>query len=337
MRKTKIDAAVIVTYRCNARCQMCHIWENPSQSDEEFNPEILQKLPKGIKRLNITGGEPFCRKDIQEIVSILDTKTNRLEISTNSYYSDRIIHIAKQYPNITIRISVEGLPRLNDQLRGIKNGFDRALRTLLKLKDLGVKDIGFGIVISDQNMHDLMDLYRLCSGLGVEFAQATMHNSFYFHKHDNVLGELDRLTEIMTEFMTALLTSKRRNLRMRVKDWFRAYINYGLLRYMQGLTRPIPCGAGTSSFFVDPWGNILACNGSKKPWIMGNLNQQSFEEIWQSVRAEEVRKMVKNCDRNCWMTGTAVPAMKKHIWKSASWVLKNKWRLLFKKDLSLDA
>lgn len=331
-----MDAAVILTYRCNAKCQMCHIWQNPTKPSEEFNPDILWKLPKGIKRLNITGGEPFCRDDIEKVVSILDTKTNRLEISTNSYFTDHIIDIAKKFPRITIRISVEGLPYLNDQLRGIKDGFDHALRTLLRLKDLGVKDIGFGIVISDKNMYDLMDLYRLCSGLEVEFAQATMHNSFYFHKHDNIIGNLDKLKEIMKEFITALLKSKRKNLRMRVKDWFRAYINFGLLRYMLGLTRPIPCGAGTSSFFVDPWGNILACNGSSEPWIMGNLNEYSFEEIWQSERAEEVRQRVQNCDRNCWMTGTAVPAMKKHFWKSASWVLKNKWRLLIGKDLSLE-
>ncbi|RLA99213.1 MAG: radical SAM protein [Deltaproteobacteria bacterium] len=336
MFKKNLDAAVITTYRCNARCKMCEIWKYPTRPEEEFKPEILWKLPEGIRRLNITGGEPLIRSDIEEIVSILNTKTNRLEISTNGYFTDKIVHIAEKFPNITIRISVEGLPKLNDNLRGLKNGFDHALRTLLKLKDMGIKDIGFGIVISDQNMYDLMDLYRLCSGLGVEFAQATLHNSFYFHKFDNTINKIDELTEIMKEFITTLLKSKRRELKLRIKDWFRAYINYGLLRYIQGRFRPIPCGAATNSFFVDPWGRVIACNGSPEPWIMGDLNTQTFEEIWNSKRAEEVREMVRNCTRNCWMVGTAVPAMRENIWRSFRWVFINKLRLLIGKDIVLE-
>lgn len=332
MSKENLDAAVIVTYRCNAQCKMCEIWRYPSKPEEEFNPEVLWKLPEGIQRLNITGGEPLIRNDIEEIVSILNTKTTRLEISTNGYLTTRILRIAEKFPDITIRISVEGLPRLNDELRGIRNGFDHALRTLLKLKDMGVEDIGFGVVISDQNMYDLMDLYRLASGLGVEFAQATLHNSFYFHKSDNAIKKIDELTEIMYEFITALLRSKRKKLRLRVKDWFRAYINYGLLRYMQGRARPIPCGAATNSFFVDPWGSMVACNGSSRPWTMGDLKSQTFEEIWHSNKAEELRQRVHNCGRNCWMTGTAVPAMRDHIWESFRWVFGNKLRLFIGKD-----
>jgi len=158
---------------------------------------------------------------------------------------------------------------------------------------MGVKDIGFAIVISQYNIHDLLALYQLTSGLGVEFAQATMHNSFYFHKHDNRIENLDAVAEIMKQFMIRLLTSKRHSLRMRVKDWFRAYINMGLLRYMQGKIRAIPCGAATDFFFVDPWGKIIACNGSGEPWVMGDLKIQDFDEIWNSDLANSIREKVK--------------------------------------------
>lgn len=57
---------------------------------------------------------------------------------------------------------------------------------------------------------------------------------------------------------------------------------------------------------------------------MGNLNEQTWEEIWHSERADEVRKMVKNCPKNCWMIGSAAPAMKQRIWVPALWVLKHK-------------
>ena len=315
---------------------MCHSWENPSRSSEEFDPAILEKIPAGMKRLNITGGEPMLRKDIREIVRILDEKTHRLEISTNGYFYDRIEAVAREFPDITVRVSVEGLPALNDSLRGIKNGFDRALRTLLRLKKLGIGDIGFAMTISGDNCRDLLDLYELVAAMEVEFANAVVHNSFYFFKSDNRIGNVDEVRDAMTKFIGALLESPRRSPRKRVKDWFRAYLNLGLLNYVEGKARPIPCGAGTDTFFVDPWGKVLACNGSDEAWIMGDLKTQSFEDIWHSEQAENIRKMVRSCGKHCWMTGTAVPAMRKAPLKPAAWVLRNKLRLLFGKPVSLE-
>ena len=66
----KMDGSIIVTYRCPMRCKMCNIWDNPTTPSEEFKPELLEKLPK-MRSVNITGGEPFVRDDIEEIVKIL--------------------------------------------------------------------------------------------------------------------------------------------------------------------------------------------------------------------------------------------------------------------------
>jgi len=332
-----MECSVIATYRCNAGCHMCNTWAHPSKSSEEFKPAILDKLPARISRLNITGGEPALRDDLADIVAVLDGRTPDLEISTNGYFTDRLLAVAGQYPHLTFRVSVEGLPKLNDELRGIKDGFDHALRTLLGFRSVGVKNIGFAIVISQRNIYDLLALYELAAGLGVEFAQATMHNSFYFHKSDNKIENLEAVRSIMQEFMIRLLTSKRGPLKMRVKDWFRAYINMGILRYMEGKVRAIPCSAATDFFFVDPWGKILACNGSEEPWVLGDLNTQNFDEIWNSSEAKRIRELVKCCDRNCWMTGSAVPAMRNKIWIPISWVAKNKMRLMMgRRDLLLD-
>ena len=172
--------------------------------------------------------------------------------------------------------------------------------------------------------------------MDVEFANAVVHNSFYFFKEDNRIENVDEVREAMTNFIGALLESPRRSPRKRVKDWFRAYLNLGLLNHVEGNARPIPCGAGTDTFFVDPWGRVLACNGSDEAWIMGDLKTQSFEDIWHSEQAENIRKMVRSCDKHCWMTGTAVPAMRRAPLKPAAWVLRNKLRLLFGKPVSLE-
>ena len=306
---------------------MCHTWQNPSNKDKEIGPDIMDRIPGGQHRINLTGGEPALRGDLLKIVGILVRKTPRLEISTNGYFTKVLVEVGRRYPQVTFRISVEGLPKLNDEVRGIKNGFDHALKTVLSLIEVGVKDVGFGMVISDKNAKDLLPLYQLCSCMGIEFATCTMHNSFYFHKHDNKIRHLDFVEGRMIEFISALLRSKRKNFKLKIKDWGRAFINLGILRYIQGQSRPLPCGAAQDLFFLDPYGNVLACNGSEEPWVMGSLKEKEFEQIWNSQQAEEVRRMVKQCQRNCWMVGTAVPAMRRSPWVPLLWITRNKFRL----------
>mgnify|MGYP004713186367 CR=1 FL=1 len=84
-------------------------------------------------------------------------------ISTSGWFDDRVIALAKKYPQIGIRISIEGLSQKNDDLRGRQGGFDKGLRTLLKLREMGVKDIGFGCTVSNYNSKDMLSLYSLSS------------------------------------------------------------------------------------------------------------------------------------------------------------------------------
>jgi len=324
-----MECAVITTYRCNARCEMCEIWKNPSKPDEEFSPDLLKKLPNNLDRINITGGEPALRKDLIDILRILRNKAKKVDISTNGYFTDRLVDIGKKFPDLAFRISAEGLPDLNDKLRGLRNGFDHSLKTIINLKKMGVNDIGFGLVISDKNKDELLDLYHLCSMMGIQFSTSTLHNSFYFNKFDNEIDDIEKTTLELKRFIKELLSSRRRNIKLRIKDWARAYINYGMLRHIKGEMRPIPCGAGTELFFLDPFGKILACNGSDEPWVLGDLKSNSFDEIWNSEQADSVREKVKKCKKGCWMVGSARPAMRSHPYQALTWILKNKIKIFF--------
>ncbi len=306
---------------------MCNTWQYPTKKEEEFSPELVDNLPGGLSFINITGGEPFLCRDINEIVEKALTKTKRLVISSNGYFTDRTVQLFEKFGNkVGIRISIEGLPAANDELRGIKNGFDHGLRTLTTLYGMGIKDIGFGMTVSDRNSSDMIELYRLAEAMGLEFATATTHNSFYFHTKDNSYANHEKVASVFEDIAVELLKTSK------PKNWFRAYFNMGLARKVRGQKRVLPCEVGTDMFFLEPNGNIVPCNGSDIPMIMGNLHQESFETIWNSKKAEQVRKMVKNCDKQCWMIGSAAPAMKKRITVPARWVIKNKIKLLTSKD-----
>ncbi|MFR9166024.1 MAG: radical SAM/SPASM domain-containing protein [Dysgonomonas sp.] len=315
------DASIITTYRCQMRCQMCNIWKYPTDVKKEISPKELEKLPN-LKFINITGGEPFQRKDIEDIVAVSFQKAPRVVISTSGWHYLRIIELAKKYPNIGIRVSIEGLSQRNDGLRGRPGGFDRGLMLLLKLREMGVKDIGFGITVSNHNSEDMLWLYRLARELKMEFATAAFHNSYYFHKDDNRITNKDEVTENFHTLIDELLSEKS------PKSWGRAFFNLGLINYIRGGKRMLPCEAGSANFFIEPYGDVYPCNGLEdRIWkeSMGNIHDvEKFEDIWYSEQANKVREMVRQCPKNCWMVGTAAPVMKKYIKHPGKWVLKNK-------------
>lgn len=57
---------------------------------------------------------------------------------------------------------------------------------------------------------------------------------------------------------------------------------------------------------------------------MGNLKDSDFDEIWNGRQANIMREKVKKCKKNCWVTGTAVPTMRRKFWIPIYWVLNNK-------------
>ncbi len=320
----KLNGTVIVTYRCNAKCTMCNRYKVPSRPEEEISIETIRKLPE-MYFTNITGGEPFIREDLADIVRELYKKSERIVISTNGFFTDRIVSLCKEFPQIGIRISIEGLEDTNNEIRGLEDGYRRGYTTLKTLVDMGMKDVGFGMTVQDRNAPDLVALYEISNELGMEFATASLHNSFYFVESNNIIHDRLMVAQNFEDLVNKLLESNS------PKKWFRAYFNHGLINYIFSQKRLLPCDMSFDTFFIDPYGDVMPCNGTKEKEVMGNLNSQSWDELWSSPEAEAVRCKVRCCDRNCWMIGSVSPAMHKYIHKPILWVLKHKFLRFFKK------
>lgn len=320
----KLNGTVIVSYRCNARCNMCKRHQAPSEPGEEISVETIRKLPE-MYFTNITGGEPFIRADLKEIVRELDKKSDRIVISTNGFFTDRIVELCREFPHIGIRISLEGLEKTNNEIRGLPDGFRRGLNTLKKLREMGMKDVGFGMTVQDRNAPELLALYQLSDELNMEFATASLHNSFYFVETGNIIHDRPMVARNFEALINELLRSRS------PKKWFRAYFNHGLINYIYGQKRLLPCNMSFDTFFIDPYGDVMPCNGTEEKEVMGNLKRQSWEELWTSPEAEAVRRKVRCCDRRCWMIGSVSPAMRRYIWVPGLWVARHKCKALFMK------
>ncbi|MBV8803946.1 MAG: radical SAM protein [Sinobacteraceae bacterium] len=330
-----MDLTIISTYRCNSRCQMCYIWKNPTDQREEVSLETLAKLPGGFDNLNVSGGEPTLRRDLAEMVDLLYPKARILEISSNGLHPEKLVPIIKKYPKIKVRFSLEGNETTNNTIRGEKDGYATKMAGLRALQEAGGQDLGFAFVIQDENVDQLVSVYELARSMGVELSTSTLHNAWQFYKNDNYFYDRSAVARKVEGLITAMLASNK------PKNWFRAYLNLGLIEKILGHPRLIRCTAGTDFAFIDPWSDVWTCN-VRSDLLMGNLAKQSWAEILASAQAHKAIQKVHACEQNCWMVTTARTAMRSSLIPQAPklgplmWVLKNKVKVALGRPVDFD-
>jgi MoaA/NifB/PqqE/SkfB family radical SAM enzyme len=314
-----MDGILAVTYRCNSRCEMCHIWKHPSKKDEEIRPEDLITLPQMV-RLNVTGGEPFLRDDLGDILDVVKTKAKRVVISSNGFLTKKTLEVMNRHRDVGIRVSIDGTEATHDRIRGVDGAYGKAMRTVNGLKELGIKDLGIAVTVSDRNAQDLVPLYRLAKEGCLELATAILHNAYYFQKEDNVIQDKAHVEAELNNLIDEFLKSPH------PKDWFRGYFTQGIIDHMYDRQRAMKCTMATDSFYVDPYGDVRPCNVMDYPF--GNIREKAFQQIWTSPEAEEARRRVDMCTRNCWMIGSVGHLMRYRIWVPLFWILRRKTRLM---------
>jgi len=330
-----MDLTIISTYRCNSRCQMCYIWKNPTDPREEVSLETLSKLPGGFDNLNVSGGEPTLRRDLGELVQLLYPKARILEISSNGLHPEKLVPIIRKYPNIKVRFSLEGDAATSNTIRGEKDGYATKMAGLRALQEAGGTDLGFAFVIQDENVDQLVKVYEMARSMGVELSTSTLHNAWQFYKNDNYFYDRVTVARKVEGLITAMLGSNK------PKNWFRAYLNLGLIEKILGHPRLIRCTAGTDFAFIDPWSDVWTCN-VRSDLLMGNLARQSWAEIMSSAQAHKAIQKVHGCEQNCWMVTTARTAMRSTLIPQAPkmgpllWVLKNKLKVSLGQSIDFD-
>lgn len=319
------DATIAITYRCNSRCRMCNIWqiENPVDLPLAY----FNNLSPDLKYINLTGGEPFLRSDLPEIVKIIKRKSPRAKIiiSTNGLATDLIIGQIKKILAINnkvgIRISLDGLGEMHNQVRGIPDIFSKAMATIDGLKKIGVKNLGISFTIMDFNVSELKKVYDFAQEKKLQLAMALVQNSdIYFTKDDNTASEIAEIEEALIYVISNELTG------FNIKKWFRAYYDYGLLYFAKHKKRLLASGAGLDSCFIDPDGNIYPSNLINIK--MGNLGAGKLAEIWNNENAENARQEIKNKNiTESWIICTIRGVMKKNILKIGWWIIRNKFKM----------
>ncbi|MBN1884639.1 MAG: radical SAM protein [Candidatus Krumholzibacteriota bacterium] len=313
-----VDAVVAVTYRCDSHCNMCNIWQLPP--GPELEPAMFGRLPRTLRDVNITGGEPFLRDDIVDIVRVVDERCRgpRIVISTNGFQKRRILHAAPALMsigrNVGIAVSLDGIGETHDEIRGVEGGFEKVVETLTGLRTIGYRNVRVAFTAQRGNVEHLGAVYDLSRQFGYQFTASVAQNSeFYFSTDENQRVEPGSLESELRYVMRKELLS------LSPKRWLRAYFYAGVERFNVKRERLLGCLAGRESVFVDPEGKVYPCLTLNRE--MGNLAERDFEEIWESDSAREARAAVDSCRLPCWMICTARTSMRRTPLRPIGWIL----------------
>jgi radical SAM protein with 4Fe4S-binding SPASM domain len=272
-----------VTNGCNLRCEHCFASSGVPLERELTFKEISGFLRDlyglGVFELEFSGGEPFVRPDFLDILKLADSMDFSLEILTNgTLIDDKIVKILENLSVRTIQISIEGLKKTHETLRG-GGTFDRTLMAIKLLKDAGMH-VQARTTITKNSLSDIEALADLLVEMDVD---AFLASEFIpigrgLGKNDLVLGFEEK--EILQNILNRVRIKHSSNLLIRGDAYSGFEENEDIKRYGES-KRSILCGALRGDWCaISPNGIVTPCDIIH--FYAGNLRLQRIGDIWRT-------------------------------------------------------
>ena len=298
-----------LTYKCNSKCKTCKIWKLKKLFEKELKTEEWIKIIKSFGKspfwITLSGGEPFLRKDLEEIVNAINqyNQPRIITIPTNGIInsSKRIEVMLKSLDECTliINFSLDGIGKLHDFLRGVNGNWKKLLRMYKDVKKLKKKYenliVGVHTVLSKWNIDHIPKLYTYVKNKlkpDQYIAELAENRKELQNLGEKIAPPSEKAAKIL-EFLSQKTQEERWEKISRLTKIFRIkYYNYVknlLLKRQEYITSY----AGFASVHLTPLGEVWDCavEGNE----LGKLEEfdYNFKKLWKSKKAEAVRRKVK--------------------------------------------
>ena len=315
------EALICVNFVCNLRCKVCAVWQQHNPAS--VPPGLYRRLPRGLRRVTLTGGEIFLDPALEERVRVIAETCPRARVIliTNGTLPDKVEDLVRRVrgdvPRVGVRVPLDGPRELHDRLRGHEGAFDGAVETLRRLRALGLRDLGVSFTVQPENLGAAPAVAALADDLGVEFVCNVVQNSsLAYATRGNQIG-VGRAAPELKWVIARQLRSPR------WKDWFRAYFSELLLRYHRTGDRPLPCTAGRASFFLNYDGGVYACNMLDDR--LGDIADDDVEAIFAKPEVRQRVDALETCQA-CWTSCNVGEALRRNPLRMLAWVVRRKIR-----------
>lgn len=290
-----------VTRRCNLRCEMCKTWTLDGGGELTLDEirDVFLELPK-LAWLDLTGGEPFLRADVQDILEIASASPQLrvLHFPTNGWFTSRVVEacrlVAEKRPDLDfiVTVSIDGTPEVHDAMRGRPGSFDRALRTYLALRAMPGVRAYVGTTVTPWNRKSLDALGELLAREIPGFSPREWHwNWMQISQHYFANGDLGAARDAVVDGGSITQHARRRGAPRSLLDLMELAFLVNLESYQRGEPVGIRCQALRSSLFLSPEGDVYPCHVYDRP--LGNVRGQSIGDIWRSAAVARARSDIE--------------------------------------------
>ena len=291
-----------VTRRCIAKCLMCNIWRMPAVPEivaADWLKLLESPVLSRLKELDITGGEPFLRNDIVELLlGIGRIKKSHLRslcsvaITTNGFLTNKVLKdvgavigpLEQAGVTLVFACGFDAVGEVHDRIRNFNGGWEKLNATIEGLKELREKHptlvLGIKTTITRYNINELDRVCQYADDHGL----FTIMSPYILtsNRYDNIEKEdtLSLSAQDM-EKLKAFYNSPR----------FRwSYYRNELLNFLETGRMEKPCSAGFNYFFIRSTGELFSCPIINAP--LGNVKETPIQDLIRSAAACRFRKGV---------------------------------------------
>lgn len=284
-QKRLVEAFIVLTERCHLRCQQCYLVENPrdEMTTAQLFGVIEQLAEAGALGVVFTGGEPLLRRDIYDLLRHARAQglvTSLFTAGTHCRAPERVAQLKEAGLKLASISLYAAEPAIHDAVTQIPGSFEKTIAGVENLIAAGIR-VKLKFLQMGSNQEQFLPTYELAKSLGalfsVDFNLTACHD-----------GRRDPLEMQLQE--EAALQVHRTMMQVAPKS---------LGAITPSLKSPdgAACGAGHTRIVVGPDGATYPCMDFTES--MGNILEQSFEEIWRGQAVADIRSIKRFADPIC--------------------------------------
>ena len=328
------ELQINITYKCNSRCQMCHIWKMRPKNElsiSEWKKIMKDPIFLSIKRLMIAGGEPILHPKLIKLVKLyLDSmpELQFLSLTTNGFLPQKTVAVVKALVDLcekrgisfSIAVSLDGIGKMHDIIRGTPRAFKKTSTTIIVLKSLQPKykfGLGVACLISRKNLYHIKKVKVWCEkrNIPISFQLVGFHETYVqnLDKKKNLdFRKKDKkyLYALLKELVAERSLSD-------IRSFLRSYFWHDMLNLYKGGERTTPCPFLYDAFVLDSLGDVYYCLSEKK---IGNCRKKkTVSEIYYdpknlALRHKMSKTVCRKCNSACFVTSAIAKDFKKFVW-----------------------
>lgn len=294
-----------ITNRCNKRCSHCY---QEDYKGKEFSIDNLKEVVyeylelldeynkitnQNIKgQINITGGEPFIRKDIWELFDLFKEYNKYFDfgvLTNGSLLNEEVVKKLKSYNPRIVQVSLDGSKETHNKIRG-ENSYNEVVKALKLLKKYNIYSL-VSFTANNKNYKEFRKVVRIAK----KYKASKVWTDRMVPIGAGNAGEVKTLNKDEVVEYINLIRKEQKNL-------FNIFSKTKIsgersLQFLNGVSSSYKCSAGDGLIILLENGDVMPCR--RLPIIAGNIEKTSLKEIYFNSEVFQNLRKFKEIPKGC--------------------------------------